>query len=113
MYSRVGTPDWESRALSAKVRNTLKDAAIWVEDAYARPLVEAFKQLQQAGEQDAPQMTAMEVARVVSSTPTKKQRVMKEADRVIRAAVGEDQVPLAEKIRKRLDNDTNFSSLLQ
>jgi hypothetical protein len=113
MYSRVGTPDWESRALSAKVRNTLKDAAIWVEDAYARPLVDAFKQLQQAGEQDAPQMTAMEVARVVSSTPTKKQRVMKEADRVIKAAVGEDQVPLAEKIRKRLDNDTNFSSLLQ
>jgi hypothetical protein len=112
MYSRVGTPDWESKALNAKVRNTLKDAAIWVEDADARPLVEAFKQLQQAEGQDA-QMTASEVARVISLVPTKKQRVMKEADRIIKAAVGEDQAPLAEKIRKRLDNDTDFSSQLQ
>ena len=38
---------------------------------------------------------------------------MKAADRVIEAAVGEEQVPLAEKIRKRLDNDADFSTLLR
>jgi hypothetical protein len=110
MYSRVGTRDWESNALNAKVTNTLKDIAIWVQDANAGPLVEAFK-LRLAQGQDA-QMSAAEIAQTVSRTPTKKQRVMKEADRVIKAAVGEDQARLAEKIRKRLDNDTNFSSLL-
>jgi hypothetical protein len=112
MYSRVGTPDWESEALSAKVRDTLKDAAIWVEDANARPLVETFKQLRHAAGRD-PQMTAAEVEQAISRAPTKKQRVMKEADRIIRAAVGEDQALLAEKIRKRLDNDADFSTLLR
>jgi hypothetical protein len=59
------------------------------------------------------EMTETGVRRVISRALTKKQRVLKEADRVIKAAVGEDQAHLAEKIRKRLDNDTNFSSLLQ
>ena len=112
MYSRVGTQDWEPKALNAKVRETLEDAAIWVEDAHARPLVEAFRRLQQARGEDA-EMTASEVTQAISSVPSKKQLVMKEADKIIRAAVGNDQVSLAEKIRKRLDNDTNFSSLLQ
>jgi hypothetical protein len=112
MYSRVGTRDWESSALNAKVRKTLKDAAIWVEDANARALVEAFGQLQQAAGQDA-QMTTAEVEQAISRAPTKKQLVMKEADRVIKAAVGGDQAPLAEKIRKRLDNDADFSTLLR
>ena len=68
MYSRVGTPDWESKALSAKVRNTLKDAAIWVEDANARPLFEAFEQLQQTAGHDA-RMTAADAARAISGPP--------------------------------------------
>jgi hypothetical protein len=112
MYSRVGTRDWEPKSLNAKVGQTLKDAAIWVEDAHARPLVEAFEKLQQAAGQDA-RMTAAEVVQAIFKSPTKKQLVMKAADRVIKAAVGEDQVPLAEKIRKRLDNDADFSTLLR
>jgi hypothetical protein len=112
MYSRVGTRDWEPKALIAKVGHTLKDAAIWVEDAHTRPLAEAFEQLQLVAGQDA-RMTAADVAGVISKSPTKKQLVMKAADRVIKAAVGEDQVPLAERIRKRLDSDADFSTLLK
>ena len=114
MYSRVGTPDLGIEGVEgfAKVRNTLKDAAIWVEDANARPLFEAFEQLQQTAGHDA-RMTAADAARAISGAPTKKQLVMKAADRVIEAAVGEEQVPLAEKIRKRLDNDADFSTLLR
>jgi hypothetical protein len=112
MYSRVGTRDWEPKSLDVKVGHTLKDAAIWIEDAHARPLVEAFKQHQQASGQDA-RMTTAEVVKAISKSPTKKQLVMKAADRVIKAAVGEDQVPLAEKIRKRLDSDADFSTLLR
>jgi hypothetical protein len=112
MYSRVGTRDWEPKSLNAKVIHTLNDAAIWIEDAHARPLVEAFKQLQQASGQDA-RMTAAEVVKTISKSPTKKQLVMNAADRVIKAAVGEGQVPLAEKIRKRLDSDADFSTLLR
>jgi hypothetical protein len=112
MYSRVGTQDWELKALNTKVRATLEDAAIWVEDAYERPLVEAFRRLQQAEGPDT-EMTAVGVAQTISRIPTKKQLVMKEADRIIKAAVGAEQAPLAEKIRKRLDNDTSLSSLLQ
>jgi hypothetical protein len=108
MYSRVGTQDWELKALNTKVRATLEDAAIWVEDAYERPLVQAFRRLQQAEGPDT-EMTAVGVAQTISSIPTKKQLVMKEADRIIKAAVGADQAPLAEKIRKRLDNDTSLS----
>lgn len=38
MYSRVGTPDWNKKELTTKIKEILKDSAIWVNDYHLKEL---------------------------------------------------------------------------
>lgn len=111
MYSRVGTDDWDKADAGKKIAEILSGAAIWVDDAKVGAVEEEYKKLS-AASPDA-KMSVQDISRVASSAPSKKQKVIAEAMRVIESVLGESEAETAEKLRRRLSGDGAISQLLK
>jgi hypothetical protein len=110
MFSRVGTPDWDSAQLSRKVAAAVRDAAIWVEDAKIGAVEAAYRDIAAGDLQRT--MTAAEISSLVAKVPTRKKMVLDQASAVI-AEVLTDNVAQAQKLVRRLENDSALTSLLK
>lgn len=111
MYSRVGTDDLPQDVLTKKVQSALKDAALWVEDNKITVLEETYACLNA----DTPgvKMTSAQVTQAISRAKTHKQKVIEQATAVISKALGDDQVALTLRLRKRLESDAALTALLR
>ena len=109
LYSRVGTEDWPSTALTKKVRAALSDAAIWVEDVKLLPLEGKFQQM--AALDPNVMLSSEDIQRAVKAMPTKKQEVMAAASKIITEVVKDPGT--AELLARRLENDANLTKLLR
>jgi hypothetical protein len=110
MFSRVGTPDWDPQILSRKIRAAVSDAAIWVDDTKIDAVEAAYRDI--AGGDVDRTMTAAEVTSVVAKVPTRKQMVLGQAGLVIADFLKNDNAQ-AEKLVRRLENDSALTSLLK
>jgi hypothetical protein len=110
MFSRVGTPDWDSAQLSRKVAAAVRDAAIWVEDAKIGAVEATYRDIAAGDLQRT--MTAAEISSLVAKVPTRKKMVLDQASAVI-AEVLTDNVAQAQKLVRRLENDSALTSLLK
>lgn len=107
IYSRVGTDDWPTPALKAKIKQVIAEAAIWVDGTKVTALEKEFQRLVQ-GVPEA-QMTRDQIDAVLAKVPTKKQVVFGEVSRIVKAALGPGQDALADRISKRLENDEGLA----
>jgi hypothetical protein len=110
MFSRVGTPDWDHAELSKKVNAALKDAAIWIDDTKIDAVENAYKTI--ADGDSARTMSAAEISSVVSSVPTRKQKVVNQARMIISDFLKED-ANRAQKLVRRLESDAALTALLK
>ena len=110
IYSRVGTQDWDVTSLASKVTRVLDEAAIWVDDAKVKGLETEYAALA-LGRDDA-EMSEEEIARLVGRIPSKRQLLLKEAKRVIDAALSLEPA-LADKVFRRLEGDARLSTYLK
>ena len=110
MFSRVGTPDWETEALNCKVRAAVRDAAIWVEDAKIDAVEAAYRGI--AGGDIERVMTSAEVSSIVARVPSRKQLVIQQAGIVIAEFLKDDEAQ-AQKLTRRLESDSALTTLLK
>lgn len=110
MYSRVGTEDWPTDDINKKIKNSLRDAALWIEDKKLEVVEKHFLELAENDQNKT--LTASEINKIVSKAPTLKQKVMDSAQRVIEEVLA-DTPELAVRLRRRLENDTAFTAALK
>lgn len=111
LFSRVGTQDWDQKALTKKVNAFLKDAAIWVPNATIAHIEDVFARTRDVNP-DA-EMTATDVARAVKQAPTKKHEIIERATKVIAEALGPEREEDVMLLRRRLESDEGLTMLLK
>jgi hypothetical protein len=111
LFSRVGTPDWDPKALTRKISGVLKDAAIWVPDATISHLEAEFAKRRDADPHA--KMSAQEISRAVLKVPTRKSAVMERASQIISDVLGPDYEDKATLLLKRLEGDSALTTLLR
>lgn len=107
LFSRVGTTDWPKETLNSKVNAALKDVAIWVPDSKLKLLIERAPE-------GAP-ISAPEIKNILRHIPDRKKQVLERTSEIISELINtdnEDQLKLAEKLKKRLENDLTLKALL-
>jgi hypothetical protein len=111
MYSRVGTPDWEGSKLKKKIQEVLNDdIAIWIQSDTVKPLETEYQRL--LNSEPSAKMSRADVSNVIKNIPTRKQKVLEQAEKVLTEVLGsEDQI--VAKLRKRLENDAALTLLLK
>lgn len=109
MYSRVGTPDWDSKNLIKKVNGILNnDIAIWIPDDKLKSLEKEYDKL--SGEN--PRMTQADISNAINKLPTRKQKVLKQTEQILTEVLGNDHKDV-EKLLQRLGNDAALTALLK
>lgn len=110
MYSRVGTEDWPTDPLNKKIRESLRDAALWIDDKKLAIVEKHFLELLETDQDKT--LTAEEVKRIVAKAPTLKQKVLSNTQRVIDEVLV-DSPELADRLRRRLENDAALTAALK
>lgn len=111
MYSRVGTPDWESSSIENKIEETLKDAACWVPEETVKLLEKDFKiKKQQDASYKVPQD---DIVQFISSCPSKKDLFLKQINKILSEALPHGSDSLLDKINNRLRNNPELSALFK
>lgn len=113
MYSRVGTRDWLPSDVTNKIQAILKDAAIWIPNEKLKALKESFTEFRNANPNKA--ITQLDVNNIIRKLPTKKKQVMDRTSTILKDVLGDnddEQRNLAEKLRRRLENDLALNQLL-
>jgi len=111
MYSRVGTEDFPQEKIGKKLKVALKDVALWIEDQKVAALEKAFTEFQI--EQPGAKMSKEAIAKALVGIPTRKQLVLEQTDKIIKETLGEENVALYAKLRRRLENDAALISFLK
>jgi len=111
MYSRVGTPDWDTKILGKKVQGILKDAAIWVEDDKVKALENEYQYLLKSDPNA--KMSRVQIEKAIKKFPTRKKLVLDQAEKVLAEVLGQEQQDQVKKLRKKLENDMALTSLLK
>ena len=108
-YSRVGTPDWPEEKIRDKIKRTLSEAAIWVEDSKIALLEEEMKN--RSDDEYNRTVTSADIDAVMRRVPTKKQRVLDQAMQVLGTIVTDQKI--RQLVRRELDNDASLAALLK
>lgn len=110
MYSRVGTPDFDSAMLSQKVKDYTEGVAIWLEDSDVkslRALVDEYRR-----EENNVVVGSKELAALIAKVPKRKKQVI---DAVLEVVAAQGLVPEVSPqrfaLRKALEKDSAFSKL--
>lgn len=119
LYSRVGTDDWEQKLLKGKTNAALKNAAIWVPDATRKHLEQEFQALKVTDA--AAKITAEWIQAAIKKMPVKKDLVLQQIDTVVLKALNEtlrghdpeNISAVARRVRKLLDANVTFQSLIR
>ena len=115
MYSRVGTQDWEQKALNSKIQSTIQDSAIWIPEAGKKALEEAFKPLKIKNVEA--RMTESQIKEVLRRVPTKKRQVLDHLSTALKKILTDtlndesQSDEISKRIIKRLEGDAVFTSL--
>lgn len=110
LYSRVGTTDWPQDKLTTKIRQVLNDAAIWVEEGKIAFLEEEYRKLSET-DSDAI-MTQEQISKAIKKAPTRKKRVIEQAEKIIAKTLGAGREKEATELAGQLEKDTILTSLL-
>jgi hypothetical protein len=115
MYSRVGTQDWERKALSSKIQSTIQNSAIWIPEAGKKALEDAFKPLKVANVEA--RMTELQIKEVLGRVQTKKLQVLNLVSvaltNILSNTLNDDVKAgeISKRIIRRLEGDAAFTSL--
>jgi hypothetical protein len=107
MYSRVGTRDMDNGRATKKIAESLKNVAVWVDEA-----IEArFGELSQTD--PGKTMSETEIGATLRAVPSMKDQVIARATDVLREALGSDHEITAKKLISRLSSDAALTKLLR
>jgi hypothetical protein len=112
MYSRVGTADMEPSKSTKKIRDVLKNAALWVGDEKKTKAIEA-KFGEMISVEPKKIMTEGDIRTTLKSVPSLKDQVVSRANDVLSEALGDDQKAIARKLVARLSSDAALTKLLR
>lgn len=102
LYSRVGTKDWEPRAMEVKVKDMLAGVAHWVEDDKVKHLRSEFAT--KAAEDAERVLSTAEIAAILKSAPSPKSIVTAQVIEIAASSLGLDEAAKA-KLLGRLKAD--------
>jgi hypothetical protein len=105
LYSRVGTQDMDASRASQKIREAVREAAIWIDDGK----IDALEK--QADPEKA--MTAQEISLAIKKVPNAKQQVISRAAEIMASTLGAGQEDTVRRLTRNLTNDAALSKLLQ
>lgn len=111
MYSRVGTQDMDSDRATKKVSESLKNVALWVDDAKIKAIESRFSELSQAEPEKT--MSESEIAATIRAVPTVKDQVIARATEVLKDTLGANHEATVKRLSSRLSSDAALTRLLR
>jgi hypothetical protein len=111
MYSRVGTRDMDNGRATKKIAESLKNVAVWVDDAKIKAIEARFGELSQTD--PGKTMSETEIGATLRAVPSMKDQVIARATDVLREALGSDHEITAKKLISRLSSDAALTKLLR
>lgn len=111
MYSRVGTPDFDTPVISKMVRAYMDGAALWLEDGEVKSLVEEV--VAHDAMPNAPPLGAKELGTMIAKLPKRKSLVIDAVlDAAARIGLFEPVSPERRRFRLELERDPAFANQL-